>query len=71
MRRRFCPKCGTPLFSHASDRPDLMVVRVGALDDREVGRPAFYIWTASAPRWGYVDPSLPNCAGQPAPKARK
>jgi hypothetical protein len=71
MRRRFCSKCGTPLFSHASDRPDLMVVRIGALDDREVGGPAFYIWTGSAPSWGHVDPSLPNCAGQPAPKARK
>jgi len=71
MRRRFCPKCGTPLFSHASDRPDLMVVRIGALDDREVGGPAFYIWTGSAPSWGHVDPRLPNCAGQPAPKTSR
>ena len=71
MRRRFCATCGTPLFSHASDRPDLMVVRIGALDDREIGGPAFYIWTASAPSWGYFDPTLPNCAGQPAPRPGK
>jgi hypothetical protein len=71
MRRRFCPKCGTPLFSHSSSRPELMVVRVGALDDREVGGPASFIWTASAPSWGFVDADLPNCAGQPAPVALK
>jgi hypothetical protein len=71
MRRRFCPKCGTPLFSHSSGRSDLMVVRVGTLDDREIGGPQSFIWTASAPSWGYVDPDLPNCAGQPAPIASR
>src|SRR5688572_19903343 len=67
MRRRFCPKCGTQLFSHSSSRHEVMVVRVGTLEDREIGGPASYIWTASAPSWGHIDPELPNCAGQPAP----
>jgi hypothetical protein len=71
MRRRFCPKCGTPLFSEALNRPDLMVIRVGALDNPEIARPASFIWTASAPAWGFVDPGLPNCAGQPAAVSRK
>ncbi len=66
MRRRFCPKCGTPLFSEALGQPDLMVVRAGALDDPELGRPASFIWTASAPSWGFVEPDLYNCEGQPA-----
>lgn len=65
MRRSFCPKCGTPLFSASSNRPDFMVVRVGALDDPEMVRPASFIWTASAPAWGMVPPDLPNCEGQP------
>ena len=67
MRRRFCPQCGTQLFSHSSARTEIMVVRVGALEDREIGGPASYIWTASKPSWGHVDPELPNCEGQPAP----
>jgi len=67
MRRRFCPTCGTALFSEALSRPNLIVVRAGALDDPEIGRPASVIWTASAPSWGFADPDLPSCAGQPAP----
>jgi hypothetical protein len=65
MRRSFCPKCGTPLFSESTDRPDVMVVRGGALDDPELARPARFIWTASAPSWGYVDASLPCSERQP------
>lgn len=60
MRRRFCPQCGTPLFSEATGRPDFVVVRAGALDDPEIARPASVIWTASAPSWGLVDPHLPS-----------
>jgi hypothetical protein len=71
MRRSFCPKCGTPLFSEALSRPHLVVVRAGALDDSELGRPESFIWTASAPSWGLLDPALPNCEGQPAPVASK
>ncbi len=69
MRRRFCPKCGTPMFSHADSRPHLVVVRAGVLDDPELAQPASFIWTASAPSWGLIDPDLDNCEGQPAPIA--
>lgn len=66
MRRRFCPRCGTPLFSESSARPDLMVVRVGALDDLRAGGPTAVIWTASAPAWAVLDPDMPSSEGQPA-----
>src|SRR5256885_16385090 len=32
--RRFCPACGTHLFSASEARPQLVFVRVGTLDDR-------------------------------------
>ncbi|QCI65460.1 GFA family protein [Phreatobacter stygius] len=70
MRRRFCPKCGTPLFSEDLSLPDFMVVRAGALDDPELSRPQSTIWTASAPSWGFVDPELPSCGGHPAPAGK-
>jgi hypothetical protein len=69
MHRRFCPKCGTPLFSEAEARPHLVIVRAGALDDPEVARPGGTIWTASAPSWGHVDPDLPQAPGPAAPSA--
>ena len=71
MRRCFCPRCGTPLFSEDLGQPDFMVVRVGALDDREIGQPESFIWTGSAPSWGLIAASLGNCTGQPAPIAEK
>ncbi|WP_119422645.1 GFA family protein [Desertibaculum subflavum] len=69
MRRRYCAACGTPLFSESDARPGLIVVRAGALDDPELGRPSGYIWTGSAPSWARIDPGLANCEGQPPPAA--
>ncbi|RJF90656.1 GFA family protein [Sphingomonas cavernae] len=67
MHRRFCPACGTPLFSEAEVRPHLIIVRAGTLDDPEVARPSATIWTDSAPHWALIDETLPKIEGQPAP----
>jgi hypothetical protein len=67
MRRRFCPVCGTQLFSEAEARPHLIFVRAGTLDDREVARPAATIWTDQAPTWACIDARIPSIAGQPPP----
>jgi len=60
VRRRFCLACGTPLFSEVVGEPAYVAVRVGALDDREIGRPASVIWAASAPGWACFDPAVPR-----------
>ena len=69
MHRRFCPICGTQLFSEAEARPHLIFIRVGALDDPEIARPVATIWTASAPSWACIDSALPRVPGQPPPVA--
>jgi hypothetical protein len=69
MRRRFCPACGTPLFSAADSRPHLIFIRGGALDDTALIRPGATIWTSQAPDWACIDPSLSRHAGQPPPVA--
>jgi hypothetical protein len=69
MHRRFCPRCGTHLFSQAEARPHLVFVRAGTLDDPDIARPAATIWTAQAPAWACVDESLPSWEGQPPPVA--
>ena len=67
MHRRFCPKCGTPLFSEAEARPHLIFVRSGSLDDPEVAQPSSTIWTSQAPSWACINRSLPSVASQSPP----
>ena len=69
MHRRFCPACGTALFSEAEARPHLIFVRAGTLDDPEVARPGATIWTSQAPTWACIDTSLPKVERQPPPAA--
>src|SRR5262249_31972545 len=69
MRRRFCPACGTPLFSEALARPHLIFIRAGALDDPDLARPAATIWTGQAPSWACIDAAIPALEGQPPPAA--
>ena len=66
MHRRFCPHCGSPMFSQSEARAHLLIVRAGALDDPDVATPAGSIWVSSAPRWACVADDLPKIAGQPA-----
>jgi hypothetical protein len=67
MHRRFCPLCGTPVFSESEARPNLIFVRAGTLDDPEVAQPAATIWTSRAPTWACINVSLPRVAMQPPP----
>lgn len=60
IRRRFCPTCGTHMFSEAISQPDYIVVRAGTLDRPELAEPSSVIWTASAPAWAWIDPHLPR-----------
>jgi len=72
MHRRFCPSCGTQMFSESEARPNLLIVRGGTLDDREIAKPTAVIWTRSAPSWGHIDPDMQQFEGQPpAPVAPK
>ncbi len=67
VRRKFCPQCGTPVFSAADVRPHVLVVRVGTLDDPNAITPAVTIWTESAPVWACINESLPAFPRQPPP----
>jgi len=67
MHRRFCPNCGTHLFSEAEARPHLVFVRAGTLDDPEQARPSATIWASMAPSWACIDQTLPRVERQPPP----
>lgn len=65
MRRGFCPRCGTPLFNRGSRRPEIFVVRVGALDHPERFPPKSQIWASRRPAWVKDLLHIPEVAGQP------
>ena len=68
VTRRFCPQCGTQLFSDSTGRPGLTVVRVGTLDDPSSIKPSANIWVTSAPAWACIDPALEHFdRGAPPP----
>ncbi|PKA43812.1 aldehyde-activating protein [Rhizobium sullae] len=60
IRRRFCPTCGTQMFSEAMSQPGYIVVRVGTLDQPNIAEPTSVIWTASAPDWAWINPHIPR-----------
>ncbi len=65
MHRKFCPNCGVHLFSEAEERPNLIVVRAGTLDDTEQVKIEGIIWTSEAPSWAWLDPDVPHFEFQP------
>ena len=69
VTRRFCPACGTHLFSDTTGRPGSTVVRTGTLDDPSAIKPTAIIWSGSAPSWACLDRSLELFDGAPAPAA--
>ena len=66
MHRKFCPKCGTPMFSEAEVRTNVLVIRSGTLDNLEDGAPEVTIWTKIAPSWACIRETIAKVEGQPA-----
>lgn len=71
MHRRFCPVCGTQMFSESDARPHLIFVRAGTLDDPHIAQPAANIWASSAPAWACMNENLPKFDRQPPPLLAK
>jgi len=64
IRRGFCPRCGTTMFSRR-DRQGVVGVTTGSLDDPSVFRPQMHIFTASRQPWVVIDDGLPQYEGAP------
>jgi len=69
MHRLFCPACGVHVFSEAEERPHLIIVRAGTLDDTGIAVPDAVIWTKEAPAHAHLAPNIPHFPGQAPPAA--
>jgi hypothetical protein len=67
MHRRFCPQCGVHVTSEAEERPQLIILRAGTLDEPRRFSPQANIWVAEAPAWAHIDADLPQFPSQPPP----
>lgn len=65
LSRRFCPECGSALFSVSDASPNLIFVKGGSLDDASVLKPVMHVWTASAQPWVTIDPDMTQFEQQP------
>jgi hypothetical protein len=52
--KSFCSVCGSQLFAASRENPDLLVLRMGALDDDPGIRPGAHQYVGSAPSWAPV-----------------
>ncbi len=68
LNRYFCGDCGSPIYSQRAKMPEVMVLRVGTLDDSNDMKTVMNIWTNSARPWMHIDPGT-DChpENRPAP----
>ena len=72
LHRYFCGDCGSPIYSQRVNTPEMLSLRVGALDNAGDMKITAHIWTRSARPWSYIDPATQRHPGQPdAPAAAK
>ncbi len=56
--RHFCEKCGSSLYSQREKNPEMVVLKVGTLDDASGLKLAMNAWTDSALPWMHLDPAV-------------
>ena len=57
-KRGFCADCGSPIYSQREKVPEMMVLKVGTLDDPRDLKLVMNIWTNSARTWMHLDPAI-------------
>ena len=51
IARGFCPNCGTPIMSFLERSDEIVIVKLGALDDPSFFTPKMVFWTSAAHDW--------------------
>jgi hypothetical protein len=59
-QRMFCSRCGSPIISRRDDMPEVVRVRVGAIDGPINARPVAHFWVGSKADWWDINDELPQ-----------
>lgn len=63
VRRRFCPRCGSPLLTFFDSEPDFFCLKIASLDDSSWVEPEFHLYVASKAPWYEILDGLPQRPG--------
>ncbi|MGQ0589997.1 MAG: GFA family protein [Sphingosinicella sp.] len=68
VARRFCPTCGSAVFSTNSAMPGMIFLRASSLDDPDRVTPHMVVYASRAPAWDRIEgmTSFPEMAPLPA-----
>lgn len=61
--RQFCRECGTPIFTILHERPEILFVKAGTLDDRTGLNPSAEVWCRREQDWLEPNPARRRFAG--------
>ena len=67
VKRSFCAKCGSPLFSEPELLEGTLIIKVGSLDDSSWVQPAASIYVESAASWSTLPEGIPRFPKLPPP----
>ena len=67
VRRHFCSRCGSPLYTSAERSPGTLWIQCGTLDEDPRVRPSFHIQTGSRAPWVEIADELEKFEGTPGP----
>jgi hypothetical protein len=65
--RDFCATCGTHILTRSPPRPNMVMVKVGTLDDPSMfNKPDMVIYTKDARAWHHVPDDAPSFTDMPS-----
>jgi ADP-ribosyl-[dinitrogen reductase] hydrolase len=59
-RRCFCGNCGSHLFAYYEQDPEIIVLRLGTVDELEAIRPVAHIWVSEKAPWYSLCDEVPQ-----------
>lgn len=65
LERRFCPECGSALFSWQPKSPETLIIKAGTLDDITWLKPMAHVWCASTQPWVLLPDDIPCLPANP------
>ncbi|MEL0324829.1 MAG: GFA family protein [Rhodospirillales bacterium] len=55
MTKKFCPECGSQIFSNGTGSPGVVGVKVGSIDDATGIKPSITVYAARALPFSHID----------------